>query len=84
MNVLATVDTWFLVICVCALGGFFVWAMQYILSGLKQSVDKLDGSFQKSSDKMEKLINDLFCHRNDHETRLSVLENRCEIQHGDK
>lgn len=76
-------DNWFLVFMFIVLGGFFVWAMQYILAGLKDSIHSLDESFQRSAEKVEKLIQELFVHRNDHETRISILERQC-IKHVDE
>ena len=76
------VDTWFLVVLVAALGGFFIWAMQRILAGLEGSIGKLDASFQKTAGKMETLIEELFSHRNNHENRIVALETRCDMQHG--
>lgn len=88
MDFLKSVDTWFLIGAVALLGLFAVWALKYILAstigGLKESVAKLDASVQKSGEKMEKLIDELFNHRNDHEKRIAVLETRCDIQHGEE
>ena len=82
MDVLKTVDTWFLIIAVVLLAGFFVWAIQYIFSGLKESISSLDKSVKESAAKMEKLIDELFNHRNDHESRIVALETTCHMRHG--
>ena len=82
MDVLKTVDTWFLILTIVVLAGFFVWAIQYIFSGLKESIHNLDQSVKSSAEKMEKLIDELFNHRNDHESRIVALETTCHMRHG--
>lgn len=75
MELWKTVDTWFLILMVVGLGAFFVWAVQYILTGLKQSIIDLGETFRVSINKLEQFITDLYEHKGDHETRISVLEN---------
>lgn len=65
---LKTVDSWFLILAVVLLGGYFLW-----------SVQRLFGSLQASLDDLKKLIGKLFDYRNDHDTRITALETRCEI-----
>jgi hypothetical protein len=83
MDFMKSVDTWFLIVAVALLGGFFLWAAQYIFGGIKESIASLDSSVQRSAEKMERLIGELFNHRNNHENRIVALETRCDIQHGD-
>lgn len=83
MDFFKTVDTWFLVIAVTILAAFFVWAVQYIFNGLKESIAKLGATFTESFSRLEKSITELFNHRNDHATRLVALETKCALHHND-
>lgn len=83
MDILTSVDTWFLIVAVTVLGGFFLWAVKYIFDGVKTSIDDLDNSVKESTREMKQLIQELFIHRNDHEKRLTMLETRCEMHHGE-
>jgi hypothetical protein len=71
-ELLKTVDNWFLILAVILLGGYFLWSVQRLFRSLQDSLDDL-----------KKLIGKLFDMRNDHETRITTLETRCEIMHGD-
>lgn len=82
MDFLKSVDTWFLVLAVVILAIFFVWAVQYLFNGLKTSIENLGISFQNSVEKLEKMISNLYAHRNDHESRLVALETKCVWEHG--
>jgi len=62
-ELLKTVDLWFLVIAVIVFGGFSVWSLRNVFSGLKESIDNLS-----------KLIENLFKKTDGIETRLSHLE----------
>ena len=77
-DLLSTVPGWFLVIAVILLvgvvtllGGYFLWSVKGILSGFKEAVEEL-----------KELISKLFNKHDDHETRLSSLEGRCDAMHG--
>ena len=80
---LKSVDTWFLIMAVVLLGGFFLWAVKYLFDGIRSSVDKLALSFDKSIDKLEMLIKELFHGRNDHEARIIAVETKCNFMHGE-
>lgn len=69
---LATVDNWFLILLVVLLGGYFLWSVQRMFNGLLESINEL-----------KQLIKGLFEDRNDHESRLTALETRCDLMHGD-
>ena len=84
MDFLKSVDSWFLIISVALLGGFFLWAVKYIFEGVKQSIDDLDNSVKESAREMKQLIQELFIHRNDHEKRLVALETKCSYNHDDE
>lgn len=73
LELLKTVDTWFLILAVILLcgavtilGGYFLWSVKGILSGFRDAVEEL-----------KTLIEKLFDKNNNHETRLSALEGRC-------
>jgi hypothetical protein len=78
-EVLKQVDLWFLIMAVVLLGGFFLWAVKYLFDGIKASIEKLAATFDRSMDKLERLINELFRGRNDHEARLTAVETRCAV-----
>lgn len=74
IDALKDTPTWFLIVAVVlmggiitALGGYFLWSVKGILVGFKEAVDELKSLIQKLFDKHD-----------DHETRLSALEGRCE------
>jgi hypothetical protein len=68
---LKTVDSWFLILVVIFLGGYFLWSVKGLFSNLQATLDEL-----------KSLIKELFEHRNDHEARLTALETRCDVMHG--
>lgn len=77
-DILKSVPVWFLIIAVLLLcsaltlfGGYFLWSIKGILAGFKDAVEEL-----------KSLITKLFDKHNDHETRLSLLEGRCDATHG--
>jgi hypothetical protein len=73
-DLMKTVDTWFLVVCVILLGGYFLWSVRNLFSDLKESIQELKETIQK-----------LYDLRNDHEGRIKVLETRmavCEACNG--
>lgn len=74
VETLKMVPVWFLIIAivllvsaVTLLSGYFLWSVKGILTGFKEAVDELKTLIQK-----------LFDQHNDHETRLSALEGRCD------
>lgn len=67
---LKTVDSWFLVLTVVLLSGYFLWSIKRLFDDLKATIKELKDT-----------IKELFDHRNDHETRLTALETRCEMMH---
>lgn len=81
MEFMKTVDSWFLALVVVLLGLFFVWAVQYIFNGIKQSIADLGSTFANSIDELKKLITDLYDHRNDHEKRIVAIETKCAWEH---
>jgi hypothetical protein len=83
MEFMKSVDTWFLIMSVVLLGGFFLWATKYIFDGLQKSVIDLKDSFKTYGEKMDRVLDELFNHKNDHESRIVALETRCDIQHGE-
>ena len=81
MEFLKTVDTWFLVITVALLGAFFVWSVQNIFSGVKESIKDLGATFERSLEKLERLITDLYDHKSNHESRIVAIETKCAWEH---
>ena len=74
-DLLKSVDMWFLIFLVIALAGvvsalgaYFLWSVKNLLNDLKDSINEL-----------KETIKELFDHRNDHETRIKVLETRMKI-----
>lgn len=67
----STVDSWFLILSVILLGGYFLWSVQRLFANLEATIDEL-----------KELIKELFNHRNDHENRITALETRCDVMHG--
>lgn len=72
---LKSVDAWFLIFLVLflaavvsALGGYFLWSVKGLLTDLKASILELKETISK-----------LFDYRNDHESRIKVLETRIKI-----
>jgi len=65
------VDTWFLVLAVALLGGYFIVSIRVLFTGL-----------QKTLDELKTLIKELFDDRNGHEVRITALETRCNDKHG--
>ena len=66
-----SIDVWFLVLAVMLLGYWFVWSVRNIFD-----------NFIKAINDLRKLIDKLFDKNDDHETRLSALEGRCDAMHG--
>jgi len=77
MEFLKSVDTWFLILVVVLLGGFFLWAVKYLFDGIKQSIIDLGNSFKESIGELKELVKELYNHRNDHEIRIVRIETRC-------
>lgn len=67
---LKTVDQWFLIIAVMVLSGYFLWSIKRLFDDLKATIKELKDT-----------IKELFDHRNDHETRITALETRCDMMH---
>ena len=63
IDILKTVDNWFLLLISAALGLWFVWSLKRIFSDLKGSIERLDKTIEK-----------LFAADKDFENRLSTLE----------
>lgn len=76
---LQQIDTWFLIMAVALLGGFFLWAVKYLFNGIQASIEKLGATFKESVDRLEIMIKELFNHRNDHEIRIVRIETRCAV-----
>ena len=68
-----SIDMWFLVLAVMLLGGWFVWSVRNIFDNFVRAVNDL-----------QKLIEKLFDKHEDHESRLSALEGRCDARHAHK
>jgi hypothetical protein len=64
------VDSWFLILAVVTLGGYFLFSIKQLFNGL-----------QKTLDELKSLIKELFENRNTHETRITALETRCNERH---
>lgn len=71
LEFMKTVDNWFLVLAVVLLGGYFLWSVRRLFQNLLDSIDDL-----------KSLIKNLFDYRNEHESRISALEGRCNAMHG--
>lgn len=63
MEYLKSVDTWFLILAVFVLSGYFLWSIQRLFSDLKASIDELKSTITK-----------LFEDRNGHEIRITKIE----------
>ncbi len=79
MELLKTTPTWFLIVSIVLLlaalalfGRYFLWSVNQTLQGFTAAVDEL-----------KELIKELFGKHNDHESRISALEGRCNLMHGD-
>ena len=68
-EILKTVDSWFLTLAVVLLTGYFLWSLQKMFEDLKATIKELKDT-----------IKELFDHRNEHETRITALETRCEVK----
>lgn len=68
MDFLKGVDTWFLVLAVVLLGGYFLWSMQKLLTDFRNSIEEL-----------KEFIQELFKDRNNHESRIVKLETRMSV-----
>jgi hypothetical protein len=82
MQFLTSVDTWFLIIAVIVLAAFSGWCLKYLFDGIKKSISDLGLTFEKSAEKMTRMFEELYNYKNSHETRLTALETRCDMQHG--
>ena len=71
-EMIKTIDPWFLNMAVFVLATYFTWSVKGLFKDLKESIADL-----------KNLIKDLYEHRNHHETRLTTLETRCTLHHGD-
>lgn len=65
------VDSWFLQISVVVLSGYFLWSIKRVLDDFKNQVQGL-----------KDVIRDLFKRGDSFEHRLSTLEGRCNLMHG--
>ena len=70
-EILKSINPWLLILTVILLGGWFVWSVRNIFEGFAKAVNDL-----------RNLIEKLFDKHDDHETRLSSLEGRCDAMHG--
>lgn len=70
-EILKTVDSWFLLLAVVCLGGYFIWSVRRGIASLLDTLQEL-----------KDLIRELFEDRNDHEKRIVRLETRCVMKHG--
>ncbi len=68
---LTKVDSWFLQLAVLLLSAYFLWSFQRILSDFKDQVKGLKETIVK-----------LFDRGDDFERRLSNIEGRCDVMHG--
>lgn len=63
LELLKSVDNWFLIIVITLLGGWFVWSIRKIFTGLEESIKDLNKTIAK-----------LFDNDKNFEHRLSTLE----------
>lgn len=63
---LKTVPVWFLIVMVIMFGGFSLYSVKQMFASLQATLQEL-----------KDLIEELFNNRNNHESRLNVLETRC-------
>ncbi len=75
---LKSINTWFLVLSVMILGGWFVWSVRNIFDNFTISLDKLNKLIEKLFDKHDGHESRL----DDHERRISAQEGRCDVIHG--
>ena len=68
---ISKIDPWFLQLALLLLSGYFLWSFQRILSDFKDQVKGLKETIVK-----------LFDRGDDFERRLSNIEGRCEVMHG--
>lgn len=62
-ELLKSVDSWFLILAVLLLSGYFLWSVRGLFSDLKASIDELKATITK-----------LFEDRNGHEIRITKIE----------
>lgn len=67
---LKSVDSWFLILLVVLLGGYFLYSIKAMFAGLQDTLKEL-----------KDLIKELFEDRNTHESRITALETRCAERH---
>jgi len=67
-DLLKSVDTWFLIMAVLFLGGYFIWSMKKLLTDFRESIAEV-----------KKFIEELFKDRNNHESRIVKLETRMSV-----
>lgn len=72
IEALKGVDAWFMVFVIACLSPLALWL-------LSRSINKLD----QTIDRFQELIDRLFTKYDDHESRLSKLEGKCETNHKD-
>lgn len=65
-----SVDSWFLILALVLLGGWFVWSVRNIFEDFKLSVKELKDVVSKMDGRYD-----------GHEIRLVALETRCDFQH---
>ena len=70
-SLINNVDTWFLQLAVLLLGGYFLWSFRKILTDFKDEVKGLKETIVR-----------LFERGDDFERRLSNIEGRCDLMHG--
>lgn len=68
IEMMKNVDTWFLILAVILLGGYFLWSMQRLLTDFRNSIEEL-----------KEFIQELFKDRNNHESRIVKLETRIAV-----
>lgn len=73
MDALKSIDTWFLLLAVSLLGGYFVWSMKKLVDDFKTTIQEL-----------KDFIKDLYEHKNGHESRITTLETKCRLHHGER
>lgn len=71
VDLLKSVDSWFLIFLCVLLGGYFLYSIKSLFAGLQTTLNEL-----------KSLIKELFEDRSTHESRITALETRCTERHG--
>lgn len=70
IDLLRNTDTWFLVLAVVLLAGYFLWSVKNWMTSLTAAIKELKDTISK-----------LFEDRNNHAQEIAAIKARCEARH---